>query len=134
MLSMFAARTMRDALPVRLIPVIGGVLLMVSGVLALREAVSSKHTAGEGNREIRTGEAALLGLAVATDASVAAFSLSLMGADPLTVPFLFTGLHIALIFSGNLLGRFGVLAVGGKGVRVLPGLMLLVLGTVKLFG
>ncbi len=128
-----AAKYVGHMLPMDCLPILGGLLLMLAGVLALVETFRSGHAVSAENRRIRTAEAALLGIAVAADASVAAFSLGLMGADPLSVPFIFAGLHCVLIYTGNRLGRMGIRGLADARARALPGILLLLMGAAKLF-
>lgn len=133
MSAVLAAKYVGHLLPLGCLPVAGGLLLMLAGALALSEALHTGHGAHGENRRIRTSEAALLGIAVAADASVAAFSLGLLGASPVLVPLVFAGLHLGLIFAGNRIGRMGVTGLANVRARMLPGILLITLGGIKLF-
>ncbi|MDS1029619.1 sporulation membrane protein YtaF [Bacillota bacterium LX-D] len=82
--------------------------------------------------DIKFFEGLLLGFAVAMDASIAAFSLSLMGYNPFTTPFLFGLTHFILIGIGNITARQSRIQQIGEQFALLPGLILIVLSILRI--
>ncbi|WP_166636362.1 manganese efflux pump [Fonticella tunisiensis] len=82
--------------------------------------------------DIKPIEGSILGLAVAMDASIAAFTLSLMGFNPFITPFLFGLTHFILIGLGNILARQNLIKTIGEKISILPGMILIILALLRL--
>lgn len=139
---------------------IGTSLLVLLGILTLREGhkqkserlqlkkSSKKYNFEFGNllkilrdptladydheNDIKPLEGTLLGLAVAMDASIAAFTLALLGANPFTTPFLFGLAHFVMIGLGNIIARMNIINQYGEKFALLPGFILILLGLLRL--
>lgn len=81
--------------------------------------------------DIKPFEGTILGIAVALDASIAAFTLSFFGYNPYLTPFLFGLTHLLLIGTGNTLARLNLINYFGDKFSLLPGLILIVLGIMR---
>jgi putative Mn2+ efflux pump MntP len=81
--------------------------------------------------DIKPMEGTLLGLAVAMDASIAAFTLALLGINPFTTPFMFGAAHFLMIGVGNMLARTNMVGNLGEKFALLPGLILLVMAVLR---
>ncbi len=66
------------------------------------------------------------------DASIAAFTLSLMGVNPYITPFLFGLSHLVLIGIGNIVANHNIINRIGEKFSLLPGIILMVLGILRL--
>lgn len=139
---------------------LGAGLLFAVGAMALKEGLEHKKTRsvvmGEKPRltlstllnilrdpiladldkenDIKPWEGTLLGLAVAMDASVAAFALALNGVNPFTTPFLFGLTHFIMIGLGNIFARHRLLSYIGDRFALAPGLILIFLALTRLLG
>lgn len=82
--------------------------------------------------DIKPSEGNLLGIAVAMDASIAAFTLSILGFSPYICPFLFGISHFILIGSGNIIGKLNILRLIGEKFSLLPGIILIGLALLRL--
>lgn len=82
--------------------------------------------------DIKPFEGVLLGLAVAMDASIAAFTLALAGYNPLTTPFLFGFTHFILIGLGNTLAMKQAVNYIGEKFALLPGFILMFLAVIRI--
>lgn len=82
--------------------------------------------------DIKPFEGTMLGLAVAMDASIAAFTLALMGLNPYITPFLFGFTHFSLIGAGNILARQNLVSYVTEKFSLLPGFILIALGILRL--
>jgi putative sporulation protein YtaF len=139
---------------------IGTSLLVLLGVLTLKEGYKQKKerlelkkSTGKYNFEfsnlfkvlrdptladydhendIKPLEGTLLGIAVAMDASIAAFTLALMGASPFTTPFLFAFAHFVMIGLGNIIARMNIINHYAEKFALLPGFILILLGLLRL--
>ncbi|TCS83054.1 manganese efflux pump [Tepidibacillus fermentans] len=81
--------------------------------------------------DIKHFEAIILGIAVAMDASVAAFTLSFFDFNPFITPFLFGLTHFALIGLGNVLARKNLIYSFADRFTLLPGLILVTLAILR---
>ncbi|MDR3050465.1 MAG: manganese efflux pump [Oscillospiraceae bacterium] len=90
---------------------LGGALLMAAAVMALAEAAGQRKrdAACVWRRNAGAGETTLVGIAVALDASLAAFSLGIAGVYPVAVALLMACAHGGLALVGN---RLGLRSVG----------------------
>lgn len=86
----------------------------------------------DNENDIKPAEGTILGLAVAMDASIAAFTVSLLGFSPLITPFLFGLTHYILIGSGNYIARQNVINHFGQKFSMLPGIILIALAILRL--
>ncbi len=82
--------------------------------------------------DIKPIEGIIFGLAVAMDASIAAFTLALMGVNPYTTPFLFGLTHFILIGMGNIAARNSLVNRIGQKFYYLSGIILMILGVLRL--
>ncbi|MDF2672633.1 MAG: sporulation rane protein YtaF [Clostridiales bacterium] len=86
----------------------------------------------DNENDIKPAEGTILGLAVAMDASIAAFTVSLLGFNPLITPFLFGVTHYVLIGSGNFIARQNVINHFSEKFSMLPGIILIALAILRL--
>ena len=86
----------------------------------------------DNQNDIKPMEATLFGLAVAMDASIAAFTIAIIGMNPITTPFLFGAAHFIMIGSGNIIARTNVVENFGEKFALLPGFILLILAVLRL--
>jgi putative Mn2+ efflux pump MntP len=82
--------------------------------------------------DIKPMEGTLLGLAVAMDASIAAFTIALLGINPFTTPFLFGAAHFVMIGAGNMVARTDIVESFGEKFALLPGFILLIMAVLRL--
>jgi putative Mn2+ efflux pump MntP len=85
----------------------------------------------DNQNDIKPMEGTLFGLAVAMDASIAAFTIALVGMNPFTTPFMFGLSHVVLIGSGNILARTNILGGLGEKFTLVPGFILLILAVLR---
>lgn len=139
---------------------IGTSLLVLLGILTLREGYKQKNERLELKKsskkynlefsnlfrvlrdptladydhenDIKPLEGTLLGIAVAMDASIAAFTLALLGANPFTTPFLFALAHFVMIGLGNIIARMNIVNHYAEKFALLPGFILILLGLLRL--
>jgi putative sporulation protein YtaF len=136
---------------------IGAFLLFLLGLFTLKEGYNDKKNKLQKNIEVKFNikdlikvlgnptladfdhqndikplEGTLLGIAVAMDASIAAFTVALLGFSPLTTPFLFGLTHFILIGIGNIVARNKVINAMGQKLSMLPGIILIVLAILRL--
>ncbi|HHW13731.1 MAG TPA: hypothetical protein GXX28_02185 [Firmicutes bacterium] len=116
-------------------------LLLAIGVTMLYDAYVERSLAvasppapsgDEAPGEIGSGEAVLLGLVVAFDAGIAAFTLGLAGFASTAVPVLMGAAHWALVGLGNLLGVRRLIHSLTSRFVYLPGGLLVVLGLLRI--
>ena len=86
----------------------------------------------DGENDVKPGEGTLLGLAVAMDAAVAAFTVALAGYSPFTTPFLFGLTHFVLIGLGNFVALKQLIHYFAEKFALLPGVILIALGVLRL--
>jgi putative sporulation protein YtaF len=158
MITMVIGHFLIDHLPFTLIKWIGAIMLCFIGIMALREGIKKRKEYKDSKIEpskikikdifkvlnnplladvdnqndIKPSEATLLGLAVAMDASIAAFTLGLAGLNPFITPFLFGITHYVLIGLGNIVARRRVFETLGTKLYLIPGLVLIALGVSRL--
>ncbi|WP_153012005.1 manganese efflux pump [Tepidibacillus decaturensis] len=82
--------------------------------------------------DIKPIEGMILGIAVAMDASIAAFTLSFFDLNPYLTPFLFGLMHFILIGLGNILARKNIINVFVENFSLLPGIILVTLAIIRL--
>lgn len=76
-------------------------------------------------------EGTILGLALAMDACVAAFALSIAGLNPFLTPLLFGFTHFVLIGLGNIIASYDTInKIGGK-IAIVPGGILIIIGLLR---
>ncbi|MGE4282432.1 MAG: sporulation membrane protein YtaF [Clostridia bacterium] len=86
----------------------------------------------DNQNDIKPIEGTILGLAVAMDASIAAFTLSLFGFNPFITPFLFGVTHFILIGLGNIIARQNIINDFADKLSMLPGLILVAMALFRM--
>lgn len=76
-------------------------------------------------------EGTILGLAVAMDASIAAFALGIAGINPIITPFLFGFTHFILIGLGNIIATYRTINKLGEKLVYVPGGILIIIGLLR---
>lgn len=158
MIAMLIGYNLKDFIPIEMAKYIGAGLLILLGILTLKEShkqdeelTNEKLKLSEfrpkdlikvlrnpllsdidKQNDIKPMEGTILGLAVAMDASIAAFTVSLMGINPYTTPFLFGLTHFVLIGLGNITARYSYVNRLGQKLYFLPGVILMILGVLRL--
>jgi len=158
MISMLVGHFLTNHISITAAKIIGAGLLFAMGFMTLKEGMKKRNELKfednkaskiglkdvfkiisnplladvDNQNDIKPSEATLLGLAVAMDASVAAFTLSLAGLNPFTTPFLFGLTHFVLIGLGNLLATRKLFSTIGAKLTLAPGLILMLLGISRL--
>lgn len=140
--------------------IIGSILLFLLGLLTLKEGYKQKKEHIDCRRnflaynikfkdlikilrnpiladidkenDIKPAEGTVLGLAVAMDASIAAFTVSLLGFNPFITPFLFGFTHFILIGAGNFVARQNIINHFSQKFSMLPGFILIALAILRL--
>ncbi len=125
-LAVVAARVMGQFIPPLAARSLGGGLLMAAGVLSLLESLRGKKP----QEPLTKVGALMLGLGLALDGSVAAFSLGLQGAAVLETALIFALLQFGFFITGNFLGCLRKQT--GKAVEYAPSVVLMLLGLWKL--
>jgi len=136
---------------------IGGILLLLLGIFTFKEGLKQRKEMQNKSRplekigfkdllkiinnplladidhenDIKPFEGTLLGVAVAMDASIAAFTLSFFGFSPYTTPFLFGLTHFILIGLGNVIARKNIINRLGEKFALLPGIILITLAILR---
>lgn len=158
MITMLIGYNLKDIIPLEIAKYIGAGLLILLGLLTLRESYKKERALSNNSRnlinfklgdlvkvlynpllsdvdkqnDIKPMEGTILGLAVAMDAAIAGFTVSLMGINPYTTPFLFGLSHFVLIGIGNVIARHSGVNQIGQRFSLLPGLILMILGVLRL--
>lgn len=160
MIAMLVGTYLKEYISIEVAKYIGTSLLILLGILTLREGYKQKKEGLQFNsdrqkydfkigdlirvlrdptladydkqNDIKPLEGTLLGLAVAMDASIAAFTIALLGCNPFTTPFLFGLAHFVMIGSGNLLARLSIMNHFSEKFALLPGFILIILGLLRL--
>lgn len=160
MVVMFLGQTLKNIIPFEWAKIIGAVLLFILGILTLKEGYKQKKEHLERHRnlitynvgfrdlinilrnplladldnenDIKPAEGTVLGLAVAMDASIAAFTVSLLGFSPVFTPFLFGITHFILIGIGNFIARQNIINYFSEKFSILPGLILIAMAILRL--
>lgn len=135
---------------------IGAFLLFLLGVFTLKEGYQQHKGSKENNHKIKLNfqdllkvlnnplladvdnendikpyEGTILGIAVAMDASIAAFTLSFLGFSPLITPFLFGLTHFILIGLGNIMARKNIINQFADKFSFLPGIILITMAILR---
>lgn len=155
MIAMVIGHYLKFVIPIGMAKYIGGTLILLLALYTLKEgyehrkeqkgAVKPKiniHDLAkilqnpwladyDNQDDIKPMEGILFGLAVAMDASIAAFTIALIGMNPFTTPFLFGLSHVVLIGSGNIVARTNIVADLGERFALIPGLILLVIAVLR---
>lgn len=157
-ITMFLGHFLKDHISFTFAKWISAILLFTIGSTALKEGIkhrsehiekySAKNKVGfkdlfrildnplladvDGENDIKPSEGSLLGLAVAMDASVAAFTVALAGYSPITTPFLFGLTHFVLIGLGNHVALKQLIHHFAEKFALLPGMILITLGFLRL--
>ncbi len=132
-LAVVLAKTVRGTVPLRAAEALGGCLLILAGLISLKESRSDGDERDEAHhRPLSSREANLLGLGMALDNALLAFSIGLSHDLPWIAPPLFVGSHLLLLTGGNLLGRKGCRLSNRPIFRYLPALFILGMGAFKL--
>ncbi|MDK2934680.1 MAG: hypothetical protein PWP27_2490 [Clostridiales bacterium] len=160
MVAMLIGVNLKSYISLEVAKYIGAVLLLLLGLFTLKEGYNQKNesTTQEKNsikfditvqnlvkvlcnplladidkeNDIKPAEGIILGLAVAMDASIAAFTLSLFGLNPYLTPFLFGITHFILIGAGNIIARYNIINHLGEKLSLLPGFILVVMALLRL--
>lgn len=156
MLAMLVGHYLKFFIPIEMAKYIGGILLLLLALYTLKEGnAHRKEEKGsvqprlnlhdlvkilqnplladyDNEDDIKPMEGTMFGLAVAMDASIAAFTIALIGVNPFTTPFLFGISHVILIGSGNIIARISIVSSLGKRFSLFPGFILLILAVLRL--
>ncbi|MBO8127141.1 MAG: manganese efflux pump [Firmicutes bacterium] len=158
-ITMLAGHYFAKFIPLEIATWIGAGLLFAVGIMALKEGLEHKKARSvdigakprltlstllsilrdpiladlDKENDIKPSEGTLLGLAVAMDASIAAFALALNGVNPYTTPFLFGFTHFAMIGLGNVFARHQLFSYIGDRFALAPGLILIFLAFSRLW-
>lgn len=156
MIAMLIGYYLKNVIPIEMAKYIGAVLLLLLALYTLKEGYEHRKEVRsfskpkiniryltsiirnplladfDNQNDIKPMEGTLLGLAVAMDASIAAFTVALLGFNPFTTPFLFGAAHFVLIGLGNLVARTNVIESFGEKFALLPGFILLILAMLRL--
>lgn len=156
MVTMLIGHYLRNVIPIEIAKYIGSILLLLLALYTLKQGFEHrKESRGttipkinihdlakilqnplladyDNQDDIKPMEGTLLGLAVAMDASIAAFTIALIGANPFTNPFLFGIAHFVMIGAGNMVARTKLIGSFGERFALLPGFILLVLAVLRL--
>jgi putative sporulation protein YtaF len=155
MIAMFIGHYLKNVIPMEIAKYIGALLLLLLALYTLKQGYEHrKENRGaskprinlhdltkilqnplladyDNEDDIKPMEGTLLGLAVAMDASIAAFTIALLGISPYTTPFLFGLAHFVMIGAGNMLARTNAIGNLGEKFALLPGLILLVMAVLR---
>jgi putative sporulation protein YtaF len=155
MIAMLIGHYLRNVIPIEMAKYIGALLLLLLALYTLKQGFDHrKENRGafkpkinlhdltkilqnplladyDNEDDIKPMEGTLLGLAVAMDASIAAFTLALLGINPFTTPFMFGAAHFLMIGVGNMLARTNMVGNLGEKFALLPGLILLVMAVLR---
>ncbi|MDR7869253.1 MAG: manganese efflux pump [Tissierellaceae bacterium] len=157
MIAMLIGYNISEYIPIEIAKFIGAGLLILLGILTVKGNKKQDKNLNENlnltnvklkdlikvlrnpiladidnQNDIKPVEGTILGLAVAMDASIAAFTIALMGVNPYTTPFLFGLTHFILIGIGNIAAMNSIVNKIGQKFHYLPGLILMVLGLLRL--
>lgn len=160
MIVMLIGHSLKTVISFEWAKIIGSVLLFILGILTLTEGYKQKKEQIECKRnllaynikfrdlikilrnpiladidkenDIKPAEGTVLGLAVAMDASIAAFTVSLLGFNPFITPFLFGLTHYILIGAGNIIARQNIINHISHKFSMLPGFILIIMAILRL--
>lgn len=137
-ITMEMGRVMQRVVPFAAAKWLSAALLVSMGVIALIEGAEKRLGPGEAitlasgsDAVISLAEAICLGLAVALDASVAAFAIGLAGYSPLVVPWIIGLDHFVLVGLGNFFGTRRAVGRLVQRVAILPGTILIAIGLLR---
>lgn len=159
MAAMIFGSSIKNYIPIEWVKYIGASLLLLLGIFTLKEGFEHKKKKNihpmnkpknafditklflvlhnpiaadvDEQNDIKPSESTLLGIAVAMDASIAAFTLSLLGFNPYTTPFLFGATHFLLIGAGNLLAKLRIINYFSEKFSLIPGIILIGLALLR---
>lgn len=159
MITMLVGSNLKHYISLEMAKYIGAALLLLLGLFTLKEGYNQKNEMCEQQKaspklnisikdlikvlrnplladvdkenDIKPAEGTVLGLAVAMDASIAAFTLSLFGLNPFTTPFLFGLTHFILIGLGNITARQSIINHVGERLTLLPGFILVIIALLR---
>jgi putative sporulation protein YtaF len=158
MISMIIGQSIQHYVPLEFGKYLGCILLLLLGVFTLKEGLEQKEKTSSVSKEpfsfsfkdllkilnnpiladidhendIKPLEGCLFGIAVALDASIAAFTLSFYGFNPYLTPFLFGITHFILIGMGNVIATNKFINSTMERVSILPGIILITIGLLRL--
>lgn len=157
MIAMLIGYNIREYIPIEMAKFIGAGLLILLGILTVKGNQKQDKTIDDNinlknfklkdlinvlrnpllsdldkQNDIKPIEGTILGLAVAMDASIAAFTIALIGVNPYITPFLFGLTHFVLIGIGNIVAMNSLVNKIGQKFYYLPGLILMLLGLLRL--
>ncbi len=127
LVAMLSASLVGELLSTKTQHILSGLLLITAGILTLLETIRGKEQ--EGGISFR--EITLIGVGLALDGSVAAFSVGLLGANPIAVPIIFGIINALILLAGNRIGSFKMIT--HPKVQFLPSIVLMGLGVFELF-
>lgn len=155
MIAMLIGHYLKAVIPIGMAKYIGAILLLMLALYTLKEGYEHrKEQKGtikpkitihdlakilqnplladyDNQNDIKPMEGTLLGLAVAMDASIAAFTIALVGVNPFTAPFLFGLAHVVMIGSGNIISRTNIVSGLGEKFALIPGFILLIIAVLR---
>ena len=155
-ITMLIGHFLKDIISFTFAKWISAILLFIIGSMALKEGINQRSKINiknkskiglkdlfrildnplladvDGENDVKPGEGTLLGLAVAMDAAVAAFTVALAGYNPFITPFLFGLTHFILIGLGNLVAMKRLIHYFAEKFALLPGMILIALGILRL--
>jgi putative sporulation protein YtaF len=155
LIAMLIGYYLRNVIPIEMAKYIGAVLLLLLALYTLKQG--NEHRKENKNitmpkisikdltriiqnplladydqqNDVKPLEGSLLGIAVAMDASIAAFTLALLGVNPYTTPFLFGLAHFVMIGAGNVVARTNLIGSFGERFALLPGFILLIMAVLR---
>lgn len=155
MIAMLIGHYLKNFIPIEMAKYIGAILLLLLAIYTLKEGYEHRKESRGGLKpkinihdlakilqnplladydnqdDIKPMEGTLLGLAVAMDASIAAFTIALLGINPFTTPFLFGAAHFMMIGAGNMVARTDIVESFGEKFALLPGFILLIMAVLR---
>ncbi|GBF11355.1 MAG: manganese efflux pump [Tepidibacillus sp.] len=157
-ITMRLGNKLQDYISLNMGKYIGAILLLLLGLFTLKEGLKQKKEANinrnvisnlkvrnlikvinnpiladiDQENDIKPIEGMILGIAVAMDASIAAFTLSFFNYNPFLTSFLFGLMHFILIGMGNILARKNIINVFAEKFSLLPGIILVTLAIIRL--
>lgn len=133
--TMFLGQSIVNSLSLKVANWFGALIIIGIGFWALKEGrghiKTPNQSVSDENSQVKPiqfKESFLLGLAVATDASIAAFAAGLAGFHSILTPIFFGIAHSVLVGLGNLLAMHKLTQIVSSRLVYLPGLILITLG------
>lgn len=136
-LAMVAGQILARTVPLAAAKWVSAALFLGIGITLIYEAwlervlVNPVWADADYSGDLRGWEALVMGLAVAIDASAAAFTIGLAGYGSAAVPLLIGAAHFLLVGLGNLMGSRRLVHLLTSRFAYLPGGVLVVLGLLR---